>query len=712
MQAMLRNLSIRNKIVLMLLFPLLGLMFFAADGIRDRLELAGEMRDVQMLVTLAGHIGAFVHESQAERGMSAGYLGSGGNQFADQLPLQYQQTDQRARELRAYIDDQGAARFGAELASRLDGAMRMMEQLTNHRRAVQGRTIGAGEGIGLYTRLNATLLEIVGVLAAAITHGETTRMIGAYQNLLLAKEQAGVERAVLTNTFAVDRFEAGMLNRFSALVAAQDIYLANFQAMALVSDRQFYQQRLQGSQVAETERLRKIAFERAAEGRFGVSASHWFEQQSGKINLLKVVEDHVAGSLIERAGALQAGAQRELMLFLLFAAACIGIALALSLAMTRMISGSLRQALAALHDIAAGEGDLTRRLDASSKDEIGQLAGAFNRFAEKIHDLVAQIKTATATIKSSSNEISLGNDNLSQRTEEQASSLEETASSMEEMSSTIKQNVHNTGSANELAANARRQAEQGGAVVDRAVSAMAEINHASKRIADIIAVIDEIAFQTNLLALNASVEAARAGEQGRGFAVVAGEVRNLAQRSAGAAREIKVLIGDTVGKVQQGSKLVNESGMTLQQIIDSVKKVTTLVSDIAAATREQSTGIEQTGKAIMHMDEMTQQNAAMVEQVAAASRSMSAQADTLHALVSQFKVRQQDLATLASAMQGVDESVSAETPSAPVLPSAPTPSASPARVAAPTAGQSSRPFIERRKGNRPWSNRTSGSHQG
>jgi methyl-accepting chemotaxis protein len=234
--------------------------------------------------------------------------------------------------------------------------------------------------------------------------------------------------------------------------------------------------------------------------------------------------------------------------------------------------------------------------------------------------------------------MSQGSTNLSQRTEEQASSLEETASSMEEMTSTVKQNADNALQANQLAVAARDQAEKGGMVVAKAVKAMTGINEASKKIADIIGVIDEIAFQTNLLALNAAVEAARAGEQGRGFAVVASEVRNLASRSATAAKEIKTLIQDSVQKVDEGSSLVTQSGATLEQIVGAVKKVTDIVAEIAAASQEQSAGIEQVNKAVMQLDELTQQNAALVEEASASSQAMADQARGLNEAMQRYKV--------------------------------------------------------------------------
>ena len=283
-------------------------------------------------------------------------------------------------------------------------------------------------------------------------------------------------------------------------------------------------------------------------------------------------------------------------------------------------------------------GDLSERISADYAGTFGQLKDDANETVTKLTGIVQQIKESAETINTASGEISQGNTDLSQRTEEQASSLEETASSMEELTSTVKQNAENAKQANQLAAGASDVAVKGGSVVSQVVTTMNEISASSKKIADIISVIDGIAFQTNILALNAAVEAARAGEQGRGFAVVATEVRNLAQRSAAAAKEIKDLITDSVGKVDTGSKLVNEAGKTMDEIVSSVKRVTDIMAEITAASQEQSSGIEQVNQAITQMDEVTQQNAALVEQAAAAAESMQEQAGNLVQAVSIFKL--------------------------------------------------------------------------
>jgi len=286
---------------------------------------------------------------------------------------------------------------------------------------------------------------------------------------------------------------------------------------------------------------------------------------------------------------------------------------------------------------ALAKGDLTETVTNDYVGSFKQVKLA-NAAVDQMNQTMAQIQEATESIRTASKEIAQGNTDLSQRTEEQASSLEEIASSMEELTSTVKQNTENAKQANQLAISASDVAVKGGSVVSQVVTTMSSINESSKKIVDIISVIDGIAFQTNILALNAAVEAARAGEQGRGFAVVATEVRNLAQRSAAAAKEIKTLIGDSVEKVRVGSKLVDEAGKTMEEIVGSVKRVTDIMSEITQASQEQSAGIEQVNQAITQLDEVTQQNAALVEQVAAAAGSLEEQAQSLSDLVAMFKL--------------------------------------------------------------------------
>jgi methyl-accepting chemotaxis protein len=345
------------------------------------------------------------------------------------------------------------------------------------------------------------------------------------------------------------------------------------------------------------------------------------------------------GGLMEKAGInATSDSQTASMTINILTVITILLSALVALLVSRSITRPLIEAVAVAKQVA--DGDLTADVVVKSTDEIGELMSALKHMNSNLLDIVSQVRSGTETIAGASAEIATGNMDLSSRTEQQAGSLEETASAMEELTSTVKQNADNARQANKLASSASEVAIQGGSVVGQVVDTMGSINASSRKIVDIISVIDGIAFQTNILALNAAVEAARAGEQGRGFAVVASEVRSLAQRSASAAKEIKRLIDDSVEKVDTGSKLVEQAGATMQEVVASVRRVTDIVGEISAASHEQSTGIDEISRAITQIDETTQQNAALVEQAAAAAQSMQDQAVRLMGVVSVFKLTQ------------------------------------------------------------------------
>ena len=314
--------------------------------------------------------------------------------------------------------------------------------------------------------------------------------------------------------------------------------------------------------------------------------------------------------------------------------------------LARSIVRPIRQAVELAETVAGG--DLTQAIGAASKDETGALLRALGHMNDSLVRIVTEVRGGTDTIAGTSGEIAAGNLDLSSRTEQQAASLEETAASMEELTTTVRHNADNAREANQLSITASEVAAQGGAVVGQVIATMGSINESSRKIVDIIGVIDGIAFQTNILALNAAVEAARAGEQGRGFAVVASEVRNLAHRSAAAAKEIKVLIGDSVDKVDAGAKLVDQAGSTMEQVVESIRRVTDIMAEITHASLEQTGGIEQVNRAIGQMDQVTQQNAALVEESAAAAASMQDQAAKLAQVVGVFKLADPALAAPAA----------------------------------------------------------------
>jgi len=371
-----------------------------------------------------------------------------------------------------------------------------------------------------------------------------------------------------------------------------------------------------------------------------------------KLVALNVAGGEAASDLADRVH------KNSRMLILGLLVICVALGALLAFTIARIVARPLSEAVRVAQAVAGG--DLGSRIEVNSKDETGQLLEALREMNASLVRIVGEVRTGTDTIATASGQIASGNQDLSSRTEQQASSLEETAASMEQLTSTVKQNADNARQANQLAVSASEVAVKGGTVVGQVVDTMASINESSKKIVDIIGVIDGIAFQTNILALNAAVEAARAGEQGRGFAVVASEVRNLAQRSAAAAKEIKGLIDDSVGKVRVGSDLVGEAGQTMQEIVGSVQRVTDIMGEITAASQEQTQGIEQINQAITQMDQVTQQNAALVEEAAAAAASLQEQAGSLVQAVSVFRLEGSAHAAAAPASKPVATRVAAK----------------------------------------------------
>jgi methyl-accepting chemotaxis protein len=360
----------------------------------------------------------------------------------------------------------------------------------------------------------------------------------------------------------------------------------------------------------------------------------WLLMATGLAIGIACLHDIAAGGGIAPELAGRVDSAQNLMASLGLAALLAGAACIVWLA--RGIMQPLGEAIFIAETVAAG--DLSKEFETDRGGDFGRLLRGMGEMEDTLTDVVTRIKASTDSIVVASGQIAAGNQDLSSRTEEQASSLEETAASMEELTSTVKQNADNARQANQLALSASEVAVKGGNVVGQVVDTMASINASSKKIVDIIGVIDGIAFQTNILALNAAVEAARAGEQGRGFAVVASEVRSLAQRSGAAAKEIKGLIDDSVGKVDVGSALVGEAGKTMKEIVGSVRRVTDIIGEITAASHEQAQGIEQVNQAIAQMDQVTQQNAALVEEAAAAVQSLQEQAGSLSQVVATFKL--------------------------------------------------------------------------
>ena len=639
MKSFFAKLKFRTKLLLLVAVPTVGLLAAATIGIMQHRAESAQMGRLVALAGVSTKIGAVVHELQKERGVTAGFLGSKGAQFARELPLQRADTDRRRSELKAALERFDAGAYGAALPELLREAAAGIAAVVAQRDAVSAQSVNMAAAVGTYTKAIAALLAIPSRVPMLSDARNVSSLASAYADLMYAKEMAGRERAILSGAFGAGGFAPGVYNQFVSTASAQDVYMSMFRTFASAEQKALLRARLSGPVVEEVAHIKASALAGGDKAKLDVDAAHWFKVATERIDLLKEVEDRLASDLVAGADGVRTAAHRAMLLSLALAALAIGLTALLTYIVIANLLRDLGGEPAYAAEIAnrVGAGDLSMIISTKANDTTSLLAG-LKSMKESLMKIVGEVRSGAEAIGSGTKQIAMGNADLSSRTEEQASSLEETASSMEELTSTVKQNAENAHQANQLAQGASVVAVKGGQVVSEVVGTMSAIEESSKKIMGIISVIDGIAFQTNILALNAAVEAARAGEQGRGFAVVASEVRNLAQRSAAAAKEIKALIGDSVDKVGTGTRLVDEAGETMSQIVGSVKRVTDIMSEITAASQEQSAGIEQVNQAITQMDEVTQQNAALVEEAAAAAESLEEQARNLETVVSVFNL--------------------------------------------------------------------------
>ena len=633
------TLKMRTKLIFIVLVPLLGLLYFSISSTLEKTGITHEMGRLESLVGLSVKIGNLAHELQKERGMTAGFLGSQGVKFASELPAQRGETDKKAADLKQALAGFDMGQLDLSLKNSLDDVLKDMGEIGAKRTAVTAQTILSPDAVGYYTKTIGKFLNIPSQVPTLSSNSQVARLASAYSAMLWTKERAGQERAMLTVAFGADKFTPEIFARFLSNNSAQDVYTKVFDSYALNDQKEFYKTKVSGQAVDEVAAIKKNAIEKANEKSLGVDSGHWFKMATEKINLLKEVETRLSDDLLKTTEQIRGQAQTMMIFYIVISLAALLITLIFAAYMIRImlrqLGGEPDYAAEAVHKIAGG--DLSVNLDVKAGDD-SSLLYSLSAMQDSLRELIGEVKSAIDNITTGAGEIAMGNADLSQRTEEQAASLEETAASMEQLTSTVKQNAENARQANQLAKGASEIASKGGAVVGQVVGTMSSINESSRKIVDIISVIDGIAFQTNILALNAAVEAARAGEQGRGFAVVAAEVRTLAQRSAAAAKEIKTLISNSVEKVEDGTKQVAEAGKTMEEIVTAVKRVTDIMADISAASAEQSTGIEQVNQAITQMDEVTQQNAALVEEAAAAAESLEEEAQHLATSVSVFKL--------------------------------------------------------------------------
>lgn len=629
------RISMRMKLFIALFPLLLALCWFAGSGMKTRINTERQMDVIVQLTAIARGAGDVVHELQKERGMSAGYLGSGGGQFRAELAEQRKLTDAAMAtfsQLLAKTDRRALEGIDTSAIQLFNDQTQLLSEVRNN---VSNLHTAAPQAIGFYTKTIAQVLDFVGGIGHLTTSGKIGQELSAYYSLLNLKEQSGIERALLSGVFSSDRFGDGQFRQLSDVVGKQEAWLSATRRFSTAEQAAALDGALRSASAADALKFREIAIDKVATGGFKVNPTDWFKAQTLRIEVLRQIENQTADTLQKHAAELSRTARSEWITFLCISLLSLAVALAIAIVVARSIHLQLQGTLKTIGEM---EGDLTQRLSVPGSDELSALNHAYNQSIENIQHIVKEIKSGSEVLHHASGDIAAGNQDLAQRTDEQAASIVETAASMEQISTAIAQTADNAREAEQLTLAMERDVMQANRVANEASQSMTEIRNSSEQISRIVASIDDISFQTNLLALNAAVEAARAGESGRGFAVVASEVRNLSQRCAKEASQIRELINQNMEKIAEGVARVSASGIALKAAADNSGLMKQYVSDIAQAANEQSLGVGQVHLALNQLEQVTQQNAALVSQAASASQVLDNQAAAMTQLVNRFIV--------------------------------------------------------------------------
>lgn len=602
-----------RKIMLLGIVPSVATMFFLYTVLAEKISVKIGANRVNELSQYVVNASKLVHELQKERGTSAVYIGSGGKEMKDTLEDTKRSTDMALASFQQYMATFDANRYSSEFSSKVNTALNQLNDLHTKRNAIVTLSITKDEATRYYTTTNAFFIQSFENVALQANSPQISAPISAYVNFISAKELAGIERAVMSGILAANTaIDMNGLDKWMTAWKGQERLLNNFEYLASKEVLSSYKSNLSGQVVEKVSEIRNSLLKKAGEGNFGITGKESFVAATQRINVLKNIEDLQADEIQTRSKLISSKARNLVIIYSIIG----GAALAAIFSFTRIFA---------------------------------------SRITNLFTCLIADMKESASQLASASEQISASSQSLSEATSQQAASVEETSSTMEEISSMTKQNTDNAAEASKLAMTCNNTVEnsnksvvetveRGNESVLEMANAMKGISESSGKIADIIKIIEGIAFQTNLLALNAAVEAARAGEHGRGFAVVAEEVRSLALRSSTAARDITALIADSVKKADIGVELVNKTKDVLSSTVikvrevfsvsvNQVKKVTDLVNEIAVSSNEQNHGIEQITKAIQQMDQVIQQNAASAEETASASEELTAQAQGLNLLV-------------------------------------------------------------------------------